>query len=112
MWTAIGTILAAALGAGVSIWGQSEQNKATASAGAEAQKLSEQQREDVLMQQSIKNQFTQQGMAENKREFNVSTQNQKDQYNQNSIMSNLRNLQAQSDKSPEYAKELVSMWGV
>lgn len=117
MEIAIG-LIATAIGAIVTGVSQYSQNKSTEAAQNEARSLGEQQRQDVLKQQGFANTITEQGIAESKRQYNKTLGENQRQFNESTrrweddrFASVAKNLQAQADKSPAYAKELVSMWG-
>jgi hypothetical protein len=117
--TLIGLIVAALVGAGTTIWATNEQNKANAAAGSEAKGLALLNRSDQLGAQQQQYGFSLKSLSEqvasrkqNQQQFNQSLSEQKRQFNEQKAMSVVKNIQDMADKSADYRKELVQLWGV
>lgn len=100
MGTFLGTLIAAIVGAGTTIWATSEQNKATAAAGAEARGIANENKALTLQQQGFQNQMTQKSFAEQQR-----------QYNNAQVKSIADDITNKANSSKLYQQQLLQMWG-
>jgi hypothetical protein len=119
MFSAILAAISAIVAGGISIWGATQQNEATAAAGKEAKGLALLNRQDELTQANTTNQLNLKSLAQRaaesrqaNKQFGQSLSEQKRQFNEQQAMATIKSLQDRADKSPEYRKELVSLWGV
>jgi len=79
MW---GAVIAGLIQAGVIAYQAYKSDKAMKAAQTESRSMAQQQRSDILGQQSIQNQQNDAQMQQQNKQFNISTARQKSQFNQ------------------------------